>query len=188
MSLMSQIKVLTDEDVDAITYLYANSCKYVDYFQRMFGVTDCTQCIYKDFRPDVAAAVRQGRCLGIYNKGVLIGIILAIDWFAYKEDHPVLYNHMFNKDNPITDILERYANQFSDNVTFIFAIGITDGNRCQGFGRKLLRNFIKRFGRKGVIFSDCLYESAQSLWLKEGFHIVDLTEGDNDIKVITRLK
>lgn len=185
MSFFNQIKVLTEEDIDVVTYLYADSCKYVNYFQRMFGVTDCTKHIYKDFKPDVTAAIRQGYCLGIYNKGTLIGFILSIDWFHYKEEHPVLFNHMFDPENPVTAILERYAEQFSSDVQFIFAIGVTDGFRCQGYGRNLLRNFVKRVGRKSVIFSDCVYPNAQSLWLKEGFHIVDLSEDGTDIQVVT---
>ena len=187
MALFNQIKVLTDDDIEDVTKLYADSCKYVEYFQKMFGKKDCSLDIYREFLPDVTAAIRQGYCCGIYKKGILTGILLSINWFDYKNEHPVLFNHMFNCDNPTTKILENYANQFNNNVYFIFAIGVVDGCRCQGLGRQLLRNYVKRVNRKATIFSDCLYANAQSLWLKEGFHIVDLTEDDNEIKVVVKL-
>ena len=66
-------RMLKETDIEDTSRFYADSAKYVPYFQKMFGVTDCTEELYKNFRPDITAAIRSGGCMGMFEDGVMIG-------------------------------------------------------------------------------------------------------------------
>ena len=46
-------RMLKETDIEDTSRFYADSAKYVPYFQNMFGVHDCTEELYKNFRPDI---------------------------------------------------------------------------------------------------------------------------------------
>ena len=160
--LITKVRKLTVDDIDETVALYARTCRYNEYFRNKFGVQDCEQNIIKEFAPDVTAAIKTGLCLGIFEKGTMIGCMLSVDWFRYYEEEHALFKHMFEMD------LEK--------LYFIFAIGVADGKRCQGCASKLLKHYLKLLPKNTAVMTDCLYENAMSLWLKQGFIVTD-TDG-----------
>ena len=168
--LITKVRRLTEKDIDETISLYARTCRYNEYFRNMFGVDDCEECIKREFAPDVVAAIRTSICLGIFEKGVMIGCLLSVDWFKYFEEEHALFKHMFQMDLETTQCIIDRASQFSE-LNFIFAIGVADGKRCQGCATKLLRHYLKLVPKRTAIMTDCLYEYAMSLWLSAGFII-----------------
>lgn len=169
---MKKIRRLTEADIKDAIELYADTCRYDTDYQKMFGVKDCKDKIIEDFSPDVIAAVRLGLCIGIYEKGKIIGCVLAIDWYKYLEEEPALFHHMFNSELTSTKELVDYMYQFPD-AYFIFAMGVKNGKRCQGNASAMLKHFMKLAGKKPIV-SDCIYSQAVSLWLTMSFQTVDI--------------
>ena len=174
-TLFNQIRKLTEQDIEATTRFYAESGKYVDYFQKMFGKTDCTEDIYTNFKPDVAASIRTGMCLGLFKHGVMIGCVLSVDWHLYKQDHPTLFDHMFYPQLETTKQMNEYIKDLNKGVYFIYAVLVEESNRCQGIGSQLIQKYTKQIDRNAAVVSDCVYEYAGSMWLKNGYKIAELS-------------
>ena len=173
--LITKVRKLTVDDIDETVALYARTCRYNEYFRNKFGVQDCEQNIIKEFAPDVTAAIKTGLCLGIFEKGTMIGCMLSVDWFRYYEEEHALFKHMFEMDLATTSTIIAKAMEF-EKLYFIFAIGVADGKRCQGCASKLLKHYLKLLPKNTAVMTDCLYENAMSLWLKYGFIVTD-TDG-----------
>lgn len=170
--LFTKVRKLQEKDIDEAIALYARTCRYTEYFKKKFGVSDCEQKIIEEFTPDVTAAIRTGLCLGIFEKGIMIGCLFSIDWYRYFEEEHALFKHMFEMDLQTTDTIINAACKFP-KCYFIFALGIADGKRCQGCATKMLKHYVKLVPKDVTILTDCLYENAMSLWLHEGFIIAE---------------
>ena len=176
MSLFnSKIRKLDSRDTEDAINLYARTCRYTEYFQKLFNVQDCEQKIKEEFSEDVIAAINLGFCYGIFENNEMIGCLFAIDWYKYLEQEPDLFERMFNAELQSTQNIINLASQ-SSSCIFIFAIGIADGKRCQGYATKLIKYFMKQVSKDAVVLTDCIYEYAMSLWLGRGFSIVEIGE------------
>lgn len=171
------MKQLSEWEIEEATRFYAEACKNVPYFQEMFGKEDVSQEIYVNFKPDVAAAVRQGSCFGLYHKGVLRSILLSIDWYGYKYDHPVLFEHMFNSELESTKAIDAFINN-GEGTIFIFVIATTPSCQKQGYATKLLKKFNSMLKEGVQVVSDCTGEGFDSLWEHNGYKIVDVENHD----------
>lgn len=167
-TLKKRIRKLNETDISDAMELYAETCRYDEYFQKLFGKKDCKENIRKDFLTDVASAIELGLCLGLYEKDKLIGCLFSIDWWKYYENEHNLFEHMFNMSLDTTQDLIGYMGQFS-NANFIFAIGIADGKRCQGNATALIQYYCKAVGKDTTLVTDCLYPLADSMWLSNSF-------------------
>lgn len=168
-----KIRKLSEKDILPAITLYAHSCRYLEYFQKMFGVTDCEQNIIESFTPDVIAAIRTGLCIGAFKNNELIGVIFSVDWHRYFTEEFALFEHMFNSELPETKDMIEHLKQF-ESAYFIFAIGVADGFRCQGIATSMLKHFLVIKPKRCSIATDCIYEYAQSLWLSNKFTFVQL--------------
>lgn len=180
--LITKIRKLTVDDIDETIALFAKTCRYDEYFRSMFGVKDCEQNIIKEFTPDVTAALKTGLCLGIFEKSVMIGCILSVDWFRYYEEEHALFKHMFKMDLDSTSNIINKAMEFK-KLYFIFAVGVADGKRCQGCATKMLKHYLKLVPKDTAVMTDCLYDNAMSLWLKQSFIVTETGDLQLAVKV-----
>lgn len=169
-------RMLKETDIEDTSRFYADSAKYVPYFQKMFGVTDCTEELYKNFRPDITAAIRSGGCMGMFEDGVMIAAVLAVDWYKYQQEYPTLFAHMFLPELETTEQMVKYCANLGGPVMFVFATLVRDNKRAQGNMTKLLKKFAKQFGSQANIVSDCVYDYASTTWLKNGFKVEQLSD------------
>lgn len=176
-------RMLKETDIEDTSRFYADSAKYVPYFQNMFGVHDCTEELYKNFRPDITAAIRSGGCLGMFEDSVMIAAVLAVDWYKYQQEYPTLFAHMFLPELETTKLMVEYCSELSGPVMFVFATLVRDNKRAQGNMTKLLKKFAKQFGSQANIVSDCIYDYASATWLKNGFKVEHLS---NDLKLAVK--
>lgn len=172
----SVTRKLTEKDIEETTRFYAESAKYVDYFQKMFGKQDCTEDIYTNFKPDVAASIRTGLCLGVFEHGNMVACLLSIDWHLYKQEHPTLFDHMFLPELDTTKQIEEKVKSLSGPCFFIYAVLVSETARCQGKGSALIKKYNKMISSNVNVASDCIYEYAGSMWLKNGYKIVEVTD------------
>lgn len=167
-----KIKQLTAKDLADTIELYADTCRYDKDFCNMFMSPDCYSFIKQEFSPDVEAALSNGVCLGVYSGRTLIGCLLSIDWYKYMEEYPAQFAHMFPPELDSTKRVIEYMSQHK-SVFFVFAIGIQDGQRCQGNASALIKQFTSMVKKGNAIVTDCIYEYASSMWLKHGYRRVN---------------
>ncbi|MCM1218456.1 MAG: GNAT family N-acetyltransferase [Lachnospiraceae bacterium] len=175
LNLFQKVRLLEEKDIESTARFYADNGKYVEYFQKMFSTQDCTEAIYTNFKPDVAASIRTGLCLGIFDHDIMIGCILAVDWNLYKQEHPTLFDHMFLPELQTTKDIDSTVARLSGPTYFVYAVLVNEKRRCQGIGTVLVKKFTKTVGDKANIVSDCVYENASPIWLKNGFAVRDIS-------------
>jgi len=181
--LPNKIRKLTESDIEDVIELYADTCKNVEYYQKLFNKFDCKDEIKLSFKPDVTAAIRTGLCLGMFEKNKLIGCLLAIDWFQYKEKEYALFKHMFDVTRDYTKQLIDYAQQF-DKVYFIFAVGIMNGRRCQGNATALIKHFDILVPKDVTVITDCIYSLSNSMWLSQGYMQIQIGDNSDDLVMV----
>ena len=178
------MKQLSEWEIEETTRFYAESCKNVEYFQKLFNTVDCAESIYTNFKADVAAAIRQGRCFGLYSRGILRAILLSVDWYSYKYDHPVLFEHMFNSELASTKAIDAYINN-GEGTLFIFAIATEPNFQNRGYATKLLKKFNSMLKDGTQVVSDCTGEGYKSIWLKNGYRLESI-KGDEIFNLAVR--
>ena len=172
------IKQFTEWEIEEVTRFYAESCKNIPYFQKMFNTVDCTEQIYTSFKPDVTAAIRQGGCFGLYAGGILRAILLSVDWYKYKYDYTILFEHMFPKEEKSTEAIDKFIND-GDGTIFIFAVATQSKFQAKGYATKLIKKFNSIVKKGNRVVSDCTDPSFNTMWLKNGYQLIEVdTDGE----------
>lgn len=176
MHTLTKTRVLNENDIEEVSRFYAQAGRNVAYYQEMFDTIDCSEEIYKNFKPDVAASIRTGYCWGVYEHGVLVGCILAVDWKLYAEQHPTLLDHMFIPEKQTTKDIKKFISDITGPVVFVYAVIIEDSRRCQGHATALIKRLTKALNKQCTIVSDCIYDNANSMWLNNGYKIDQISD------------
>lgn len=183
--MISKIRPLKESEAEDAARLFADVGRYYPYFQRVFGVTDCVNEIYKMFREDIGYVVSEGKCIGMYDKGVLVGAILSFEWSEFQKNHPEAFAHMFHNGEDNNDKVFEFFETLDKPLYYVLAILVRDGYRCQGHGTHLVTKYTKMVGNNYNLCTDQLLDYADTMWLSNGYVLTML---DKDLKVMTRMR
>lgn len=175
---MVRVQRLTFQDVEEVLDMYAHFFRFDEYYQKLFGSTDCAEDIKEHFRADVENGVLSGYAFGIYQRGNLKGFVLACNINDWMHNHVVAYNHLFRfngKDSEAwVEDVKQAMRLTNSNLCYIYAACSSDNVILS----KLIGHLVSSYGDRLVIFTDILTKQVVSACQRYNFEEMK-TEGGN---------
>lgn len=167
---------LNVEDAKSAALLYSYACRYDKYFTEVFGKDSVEEEILHKFSPDVMNAIKYGDSYGAFNKGELVGLVLAFNITDWRHNHTAELKRIFDGSTVLLDSVTEFIKEQNTDILYVFAICVHDEQRCKGIAKTLIRNLCKQFDSKYSIVSDAMHPTAMPMWLSNGFS--EVRKGD----------
>ena len=176
------IKKIDDKNIAEVISLLCLSFYNDTYFKKLFpNSATRMKDMGEQFKPCLFFSLRNGFSTGVFDKGKLVALSIAVDYSALCKDKEI-YKSTFMTDvideaYPIKLKLEEKMSKFTGNTLYHMLIAVDESYRKMGIATSFIDYMIKTYGECYNIIADVSSEISLLIYKKRGFNIEEIDEG-----------